>query len=201
MLPERLRDRKREDTRERLLDAGLRLSGERGYDRTTAAEIAEGAGVTERTFFRHFPTKADLVSANWRRHAAVVEAAMSAQPEDARLIEVVRAGVQAFAKRLVQSLQEEPGHPMSFYAGQLPVLTMLDAVLALESSIAEELGRRLRLSDEDVDVRIVASCSIGVLRACGHFYAQGHRRAFTATVSKSLDRLGPQFEVLERRAR
>ena len=36
--------------------AALELFRERGYDRTAAAEIASRAGVTERTFFRHFPT-------------------------------------------------------------------------------------------------------------------------------------------------
>ena len=36
-------------------------SGERGYDRTTAAEIAARSGVTERTFFRHFPDKREVL--------------------------------------------------------------------------------------------------------------------------------------------
>lgn len=39
------------------------LFAENGYDNTTAAEIAEAANVTERTFFLHFPTKADAFAA------------------------------------------------------------------------------------------------------------------------------------------
>ncbi|WP_374944519.1 helix-turn-helix domain-containing protein [Sphingomonas sp.] len=39
----------------------MALFGERGYDRTTAAAIAERAGVTERTFFRYFPDKREVL--------------------------------------------------------------------------------------------------------------------------------------------
>ena len=45
----------------RLQRAALDLFRERGYDRTTAAEIAERAGVTERTFFRYFPDKREVL--------------------------------------------------------------------------------------------------------------------------------------------
>ncbi len=48
---------KAERTRAALLQAALELFDERGYDATTAAAIAERAGVTEMTFFRHFPSK------------------------------------------------------------------------------------------------------------------------------------------------
>jgi len=53
--------RSREDVRRRLQKAALELYRERGYDRTTAAEIAARAGVTERTFFRHFPDKREVL--------------------------------------------------------------------------------------------------------------------------------------------
>ncbi len=45
----------------RLQRAALELFRERGYDRTTAAEIAARAGVTERTFFRYFPDKREVL--------------------------------------------------------------------------------------------------------------------------------------------
>lgn len=47
--------------RVRLQDAALELFRECGYDRTTAAEIAARAGVTERTFFRYFPDKREVL--------------------------------------------------------------------------------------------------------------------------------------------
>lgn len=56
-----VRPRNREDVRRRLRDAALALYRERGYDRTTTAEIAARVGVTERTFFRYFPDKREVL--------------------------------------------------------------------------------------------------------------------------------------------
>src|SRR5579863_7498925 len=50
-----------DDARRRLRQAALELFGERGYEATTTAEIAARAGVTERTFFRHFPDKREAL--------------------------------------------------------------------------------------------------------------------------------------------
>lgn len=54
-------DRPGSAARQRLQQAAVELFRERGYDRTTAAEIASRAGVTERTFFRHFPDKREVL--------------------------------------------------------------------------------------------------------------------------------------------
>ena len=50
-----------EPARQRLQQAAVELFCERGYDQTTTAEIAARAGVTERTFFRHFPDKREVL--------------------------------------------------------------------------------------------------------------------------------------------
>jgi len=49
------------EARNRLEEAALELYGERGYDQTTTAEIAARAGVTERTYFRHFADKREVL--------------------------------------------------------------------------------------------------------------------------------------------
>src|SRR5215831_17824447 len=49
------------DARGRLERSALELYGEQGYDSTTVAEIAERAGLTERTFFRHFADKREVL--------------------------------------------------------------------------------------------------------------------------------------------
>ena len=71
--------RHEDDLRIRLQSAALELFRERGYDRTTAAEIAARAGVTERTFFRHFPDKREVLFDG----EATLRAALTASIADA----------------------------------------------------------------------------------------------------------------------
>jgi AcrR family transcriptional regulator len=51
------------DARGRLVQAALELYGEHGFEQTTVAEIAQRAGLTERTFFRHFADKREVLFA------------------------------------------------------------------------------------------------------------------------------------------
>lgn len=55
------RDEHADRVRTALLDAALQLSSVKGYDGTTTEEIAEAAGVSQRTFFRYFPTKESVL--------------------------------------------------------------------------------------------------------------------------------------------
>jgi AcrR family transcriptional regulator len=64
-----------DEARRRLQRAALDLYGERGFDATTAAEIAASAGVTERTFFRHFADKREVL---FEGESALCEALVSA---------------------------------------------------------------------------------------------------------------------------
>lgn len=51
------------NARGRLGKAALELFDERGYEQTTVAEIAKRAGLTERTFFRHYADKREVLFA------------------------------------------------------------------------------------------------------------------------------------------
>jgi AcrR family transcriptional regulator len=59
--PARTRPSKRERTLAALVEAGLELFEQQGYEQTTVAQIARAAGVTEMTFFRYFPAKEHLL--------------------------------------------------------------------------------------------------------------------------------------------
>ncbi|NKY33037.1 TetR/AcrR family transcriptional regulator [Nocardia speluncae] len=66
---------------ERLRQAALDLFGEHGYDAVTVTHIAERAGLTRRTFHRHFPDKREILFAGSERlPAAVSEAVLAADP-------------------------------------------------------------------------------------------------------------------------
>lgn len=56
-----LRERKKEQTRQRIADVALQLFAERGFDAVTVNEVAEAAEVAKATLFTYFPTKESLV--------------------------------------------------------------------------------------------------------------------------------------------
>jgi AcrR family transcriptional regulator len=66
--------------RARLREAALELYRERGYDETTAAQIAERAGVTERTYFRHFADKREVLFDGEAELRAILVDAIAAAP-------------------------------------------------------------------------------------------------------------------------
>jgi len=55
------RERRRRELHERILDAAVSLFERKGYEATTALEIANSADVAEKTFYNHFPTKQHLI--------------------------------------------------------------------------------------------------------------------------------------------
>jgi AcrR family transcriptional regulator len=85
----------------RLQRAALELFRERGYDRTTAAEIAARAGVTERTFFRYFPDKREVL---FQGEAVLRNALLAAI--DAASTDLSALDTLFLAFRSVQSLLE-----------------------------------------------------------------------------------------------
>ncbi len=82
--PERvgLRERKKAELRRTLIESGLRLFHEKGYEATTTEEIAACAGVSQRTFFRYFASKEDVVLDAVEGVDEVLCAALRARPAD-----------------------------------------------------------------------------------------------------------------------
>jgi AcrR family transcriptional regulator len=75
----------------------MELYSERGFEQTTVAEIAERAGLTERTFFRHFADKREVLFSGARALQEVVVSAVAGAPDSAAPIEAAAAGIAAVA--------------------------------------------------------------------------------------------------------
>ncbi|MET0492988.1 MAG: helix-turn-helix domain-containing protein [Actinoplanes sp.] len=80
--------------RERLVMAAVDLFTEQGYDATTVAQIAERAGVTKSTFFRHFPDKRELLVAGQASLSQLLTEGIAEAPEGATPLEAVAAGLE-----------------------------------------------------------------------------------------------------------
>jgi len=80
--------------KERLQAAALELFAERGFEQTTAAEIAQSVGLTERTFFRHFSDKREVLFYGQRQFLQAFADGADAAPPDASPLEVIASALQ-----------------------------------------------------------------------------------------------------------
>ena len=80
--------------RDRLVVAAVDLFTEQGYDATTVAQIAERAGVTKSTFFRHFPDKRELLVAGQETLSRLLSEGIAEVPADASPLQAVAAGLE-----------------------------------------------------------------------------------------------------------
>ena len=90
-----------EQARLRLREAALELYGERGYETTTTAQIAELAGVSERTFFRHFPDKREVLFDGEAELITTMTSGIEAAPEDLAPLPLVMTAYDAAVPLLV----------------------------------------------------------------------------------------------------
>src|SRR6201999_2826458 len=80
--------------RERLVVAAVDLFTEQGYDATTVAQIAERAGITRSTFFRHFSDKREVLAAGQETLSRLLVEGIAEAPAGASPLEAVAAGLE-----------------------------------------------------------------------------------------------------------
>ena len=129
---------KSERTRARLLASAFELFGAQGYDQTTVAQVARGAGVTEMTFYRPFRSKGELVVDD--PYDPLIAAAISSQPRE--LPPIVRAARGVRAAWEGQPLEDDDILKARIaLAGATPSLlpAIRAGTAATEDAIAEQL--------------------------------------------------------------
>ncbi|MCY1715565.1 TetR family transcriptional regulator [Microbacterium sp. SL62] len=94
------------DTRERLREAAMQLFAERGFDATTVPDIVERAGVTRRTFFRHFGDKREVFFGDDEIPRLAAEM-LAAAPADSSPFEIAWAGFQSLATDRFEPRRDE----------------------------------------------------------------------------------------------
>nr|WP_205267481.1 TetR/AcrR family transcriptional regulator [Mycolicibacterium sphagni] len=91
-----LHNQRRRSTRDALRRVAFDRFARDGFANVTVTELAEEAGVTERTFFRHFPTKEAVLFADYETHFEWFEEALARRPVHEPLIDAVLAAMGSF---------------------------------------------------------------------------------------------------------
>jgi AcrR family transcriptional regulator len=86
--------------RERLVVAAVDLFTDQGYDQTTVAQIAERAGVTRSTFFRHFADKREVLVAGQDTLSRLLAEGIAEAPTSAGPLDAVAAGLERASKAM-----------------------------------------------------------------------------------------------------
>lgn len=141
------REANKRATRLALQQAAARLFAEKGFAATTVRDIADAAGVTERTFFRYFGGKEELIVDDALSWIPVLQERVRNRPAGEDPVTALRNAVL----RLAEDLRESPRpSPLWLFndGPPAPRLTRLSsgAVLRAEAGLAEVIGERLESS-------------------------------------------------------
>lgn len=146
----------------RLHAAAMELYVAQGYEQTTVAEIAERAGVTPRTFFRHFGDKREVLFAGSEQIQHTMRAALGTAPADVSPMDAVGLALDAAAEMVGSDVRHSQRRQAVIEANaelrerELIKMATLAGVLS-EGLVERGLGER--------EARLVAEAGIAVFRA------------------------------------
>jgi AcrR family transcriptional regulator len=175
------------DARGRLQQAALTLYGERGFDNTTVAEIAEHAGLTKRTFFRYFADKREVLFWGSEALEELFVTEVGAAPESAAPLDAVTAALNA-AAAMFEERRESAARRQHIIAANAELQEReLIKLASLTGAVAEALRRR---GVDDPAAILAAEAGITVFRvAFERWVDQAGRQLLQRLIRESLDEL------------
>jgi AcrR family transcriptional regulator len=175
------------DARGRLLKAALELYGERGFEQTTVAEIAQRAGLTERTFFRHFADKREVLFAGGDVLRELLVSTVADAPDSAAPIDAVAAGLEA-AGAAIQEGGELPRKRQAIIAASAELQEReLVKLASLAAALADALRRR---GVSEPTASLAAEAGIAVFRiAFERWISEPEQRDLPRLIRESFDAL------------
>jgi AcrR family transcriptional regulator len=169
------------------MQAAFALYGERGFEQTTVAEIAERAGLTERTFFRHFSDKREVLFAGAGAMQELLVSTVADAPASLAPIGAAAAGLEA-----VGALIQEGGE----FARQRQAIIMSSAELrereliklaSLAAALAEALRRR---GVDEPAASLTAEAGIAVFKVAFERYVEeANEQELASLIRDSLEEL------------
>lgn len=183
------REAHKQATRQALQQAADRLFAERGYAATTVRGIAEAAGVTERTFFRYFAGKEELIIDDALGWLPVLLDAIRARPDDEDVATALRRAIQDVGTLLSASPRPTPlwlfsDGPPGPRISRMPTGTLLRIEAGLAGVIRERLERTggRDLADPDYVADLLARITVAMIRSAMIRHAQLSRDPGRETV-------------------
>jgi AcrR family transcriptional regulator len=175
------------DARGRLEQAALALYGERGFEQTTVAEIAKRAGLTERTFFRHYADKREVLFAGAGSLQDLLVSTLASTPDSAAPIDAVAAALEA-AAALLQQRREYFRQRQAVIAAHAELQEReLIKLASLAAALADTLRRR---GVKEPAASLAAEAGIAVFRiAFERWISETNQRDFPQLIRESLDEL------------
>ncbi|GAA2807423.1 MULTISPECIES: TetR/AcrR family transcriptional regulator [Mycolicibacterium] len=183
-----LHDRRRTSTREALREVALARFARDGFANVTVAQLADDAGVTQRTFFRHFPTKEAVLFQDYETQLEWFAEALSRRPANESLFDAVLGSVVSFPHDLEVVRQ-----------AAILRATLLDGertaghLRVVQASFAEVLTdfvkrRHTDLPDVDLIAEVAGAALAAVLvAAVEHWGRDGCATDLREVVSTSID--------------
>ena len=176
------------DAAGRLQQAALELYAERGYEETTVAEISQRAGLTERTFFRHFADKREVLFRGSEELQKLIVDAVDAAPASATPIDAISVGLQA-AGAIFDAERRPHSRKRQSVIDANPELQERELIklAALAAALADALRRR---GVQDPAAGLAAEAGIAVFRvAFEHWLRDDPDRNFEDSVNDGIAEL------------
>ncbi|MFJ9854001.1 TetR/AcrR family transcriptional regulator [Streptomyces sp. NPDC101150] len=199
-----LRERKKQRTRDALIRAALELFTEQGYEATTIDEIAETVDVSQRTYFRYFANKEEVVFAVQEMVEARFLAELRERPATEAPLTALRSAVMVAWDEIGSAIASVV--PVELHMRSYQMIESTPALVAAHlrrSSDLEEQIARLIAAREGLDVdadprpRVVVAAFSGVMRVAGKVWGEGQDCSVESIreLTKSyLDHIGPAID-------
>ncbi|MET8615226.1 TetR family transcriptional regulator [Streptomyces misionensis] len=178
--PTGLRERKKQQTREALVDAGLRLFVEHGFAETTLDEVCAQAEVSKRTFFRYFTSKEDLAldpsHELWSTFLGEME---SLRPSGGTVFEALQEVLLAALDKMTAPRWAERMAACRLLAEVSPSITAhnLSFCDRISSEACKTLSARLALADpEDLRTRLAQDLLVAAFQSAVERWAHASGR-------------------------
>jgi AcrR family transcriptional regulator len=184
---DRLMVRWEPNARGRLEQAAMELYRERGFEQTTVSEIAKRAGLTERTFFRYFADKREVLFEGAGALQELLVNAVAGAPGSLAPLDAVAAALEG-AGALLQGRREFARQRQSVIAANAELQEReLIKLASLASAIADTLRRR---GVSEPAASLSAEAGIAVFKiAFERWINDGFERDLSQTIRESLDEL------------